>query len=174
MKSIRLTKDEAEWLRWLLRPEEMNLNSWSTKHVKMAASMRAKLDAAEAPSGNADVGPIEKALVAGSRGKVIEMDRSGYGRASVQAGRMGVTPEDAGLVGRWLATQGWLRGPLTLLTVLNKWPDWAAKARASQPPEAALPGFGASGGESSAEAKAGASRPSEDGTPGRPAPGFRR
>lgn len=169
MKGVRFTKQEVAAI------EEANtiLRAAPADMPKGWSSVMRKIQAADAPSSNAAVGPIETALVAASRGKIVEMDKSGYGRASVQAGRMGVTPEDAALVGRWCASQGWLRGPLTMLTVLNKWPDWVSKARATVTPSSAPPGFGDVAGVKGEEATPGAARPGAANRDGRPAPGFR-
>lgn len=158
MKALRLTKAEHS-LIW----------SFVQDHPgKTAAGLRAKLEKAERQDTvNVAVKPIEDALVAAARGKVVPLV-SGHARASVQATRAGATVEDAKVVGEWMARQGWLRGPQTLLDVLNKWPQWLSKAKASAPPPSLQPGFGNADTGSSTEGES--SRPAG----GRPEPGFGR
>lgn len=168
MKAIRLTEAEAAVV-------EDALNSLAAgfdlpkKHP--IHRIRAKLVNARAPSDNANVGPIEQALIAGARGKVIALgDGGGYGQCSVRAGKLGVTPEDARLVGEYFARTKWLTGPFTLLDILNKWPSHLAKARATQPPPSVPAGLGAG----SAKAQTGSAGAGQGSTDQRPAPGFGR
>lgn len=142
MRPIRLTKAEAAAIREAISDRQ----DWE---AKVFQSVLDKLDAAEAqaPAGVA-VGPVEQALERTARGKVVRLaggqgGGAAYGRASKQATALGVTVEDAEVVGAWLARQGWLREPVTILTVLNKWPEWLARARATAAPPAAKEGFDA-------------------------------
>jgi hypothetical protein len=131
-------------------------------------SIRAKIAKAREASTNVAVAPIEQALVGASRCKVVPLV-TGHGQASVRAGKLGVTPEQAELVGRYIASQGWLRGPLTLLDVLNKWPQYLSKAQATKPPPSVPAGL--NGGTSGA-APQGPVRAGQGSEAGRPAPGF--
>lgn len=138
-RSIRFTKAERDLLKLIL-------TEWAdgTALVKMAKTARgivAKVKASEEAEATVDVGPIEEALVAAARGKVIALE-GGHARARVQATAVKATVEDAKLLGGWMARQGWLTGPMTLLDVLNKWYMWLPKARTTQPPPALGPGLG--------------------------------
>jgi hypothetical protein len=170
VKAVRFTKAELSCIRAALE-----FVADVQADARAASGVLAKLDAAEVvATPNAAVGPIEEALMAGARGKVIALDRTGYGRASVQAGRLGVTPADARVVGEWIARQGWLHGPQTLLDVLNKWPAWVSKARATQPPPSAQPGFGDGVQVTGATTGPGTNGPGQGSSGGRPARGFGR
>ena len=162
-RGIRLTKQEREWLRRFIEPQ----SRVESKGGKLAQSVLQKLAASEEAPKGVSVEPIEDALIASARGKVVALE-AGHARASVQAKAVGATPEDAKLVGAWMARQGWLSGPQTLIDVLNKWYQWLPKARATEPPPALQPGLG-----TDAKAERGPGTPGEAHPPGRPAPGFR-
>jgi hypothetical protein len=142
MRAARFTKAEVAFIRRAL------IITHTDAEEKLRTSIVAKLDEAEgeSPKGVA-AGPIEQALVRTSRGKVVELASgpSGYGRASKMATAMGVTVADAEVVGAWLARQGWMREPTTILGVLNKWAEWLPRARATSGPtvtSARKEGFG--------------------------------
>lgn len=167
-RGIRLTKQERDVLRILLDPATEGSDPGLDRKQKAARdSILAKLDASEEAPKGVSVEPIEDALIASARGKVVALE-AGHARASVQAKAVGATPEDAKLVGAWMARQGWLSGPQTLIDVLNKWYQWLPKARATEPPPALQPGLG-----TDAKAERGPGTPGEAHPPGRPAPGFR-
>jgi hypothetical protein len=141
VKGVRFTKAELELLRALLcliTPNSPKAD-WKARN-----SLLAKLEAAvEAPKG-VQVQPVEDALVAAAHGKVLKLE-GGHAMASRRCTDAKVTPEDAKLVGGWMARQPWLTGPMTLLDVLNKWYQWLPKARATQPPPALQAGLGTNG-----------------------------
>jgi hypothetical protein len=169
VKAVRFTKAEVEVIRWALADWRKLDNC-----AKAAASALVKLDKAEeATPAGVNAGPLQAALEATSRGKVVPLaGPGGWARASKQAAAVGATVEDAKLVGAWMARQGWLHGPQTLLDVLNKWPQWLAKARATQPPPSAPPGIGDGvARQEDAKSSEGTVRPG-GGAPGRLRPGF--
>ncbi len=139
MRAVRFTKAEVA------RIVQALCVSKTEEDERLRTSIVRKLDeaTAEAPKG-VSVGPIEKALVRTARGKVVELvsGPSGYGRASKLATSVGATVEDAEVVGAWLARQGWLRDPTTVLGVLNKWAEWLPRARATAPPPPSREGYG--------------------------------
>ncbi len=164
-RGIRLTKAERDFLRaHLLEPHGLK---WSKAEAKAVASILAKVEESEAAAKGVDIVPIEEALVAAARGKVIALE-GGHARASVQAKAVGATPADAAMIGAWMARQGWLTGPMTVLDVLNKWFMWAPKARSTEPPPALAPGLGAD-----ADTRQGPGTPGTPPPRGRTAPGFR-
>lgn len=163
MRGVRFNKAELAYLLDLL---EYEIVGEPAKARKLSASIREKLQKAQEPAG-VDVGPIEDALVKASLGKVVPLE-GGYARASRQAKAVGVTPELAELVGKWIARQHWLSSPLTLIDVLNKWHQWLPKARATEPPPGMEPGLQRGPGEKVNHGKAGSSTPAE-----RPAPAGR-
>jgi hypothetical protein len=139
MRAVRFTKGEAEFLRERLEP--LTTGQLVGTMATRAKMILAKLTAAEeAPKG---VNPVvlEQALIKAAPGKVVPLS-TGWPRVAKMAAYQGATIEDAGLVGAWMMRQGWLHGPQTLLDVLNKWPQWLAKAKATEPPPALSPGFG--------------------------------
>lgn len=167
MKAVRFTKAEVTLIRhaldWLAQGQD--------KASREAKSIVAKLEAAEAPAAKGvNPGPIQEALVASSRGKVVEVT-GGWPRASRQATEVGATVDDAKLIGAWMARTGWLTGPKTLFDVLNQWPNWLAKAKATAPPPSAPQGFGDSGVEKDASTRPSATEPGK-GASGRLRPGF--
>jgi hypothetical protein len=164
MRPLRLTEAEVEVLLDGLNALSMGFDL-PKKHP--IHSIRAKVLKAREPSANVAIGPIEQALETASRGKVVRLV-TGHGQASVRAGKLGVTVEQAELVGRYIASQGWMRGPFTVLDLLNKWPQHLSKATATQPPPSVPAGLG--GG--SAEAQPGPARQGQGSEAGRPTPGF--
>lgn len=169
MKAIRFTKVEADLIEtamgaaWDLWGPALGKTA-----IKASESIRQKLKKAQTPSTNVAVQPIEDALIAGARGKVVALVE-GHAQASVQAGRLGVTPEKAYEVGQYLARTKWLTGPFTLLDVLMKWPTYYSKAQATQPPPSAPAGFGGT----HAEAQQGTPREGQGIAGRRSSPGFR-
>jgi hypothetical protein len=169
MRAVRFTKAEATLLRSML---EFG-SAWQTPKERVTnAEIVRKLDDAE---GTAEVpgvsgAAIEAALVKTARGKVVPLASggAGYARASKQATQVDATVEDAELLGAWLARQGWMRDPCTVLLVLNKWVEWLPRARATAPPPEAKEGFNGPG-----ESGKGPTGPSGRGGGGRQSPGFR-
>jgi hypothetical protein len=171
VRAIRLTKAEVAVLRGIdgdLRgagiTRDADVKAWQSLMAKVRAAQE------ERPAG-ADVGPIQAALVSAARGKVVELV-AGYPVASRRCQQLGVTPDDARQVGEWMARQQWLRGPQTLLDVLNKWPQWLSKARATAAPPTLKAGLDAGGGNR-ADSGQGANGTGEGAAQGRPARGFR-
>jgi hypothetical protein len=170
-RGIRLTKAERDVLRTLL--EAPNAARGVPRHAKAVTSILEKLSASEESPKGVDVAPIEEALIAAARGKVIALE-AGHARASVQAKAVGATPETAAMVGAWMARQGWLQGPMTVLDVFQKWYQWVPKARATAPPAELKAGLGEDKG-----VREGAKSPSTAGDArsgafvGRTVPGFR-
>ena len=134
MRAVRFTKAEESLLRNTLAAIVV-----ADELPKMAAVARgivAKLDAASEPKqAGVNAGAFEAALIGASAGKVVPVERNAYSRVSRQATSVGATPELGAVVGHWMAAQRWLSGPFTVFTVLNKWPDWLARARATQAPD---------------------------------------
>lgn len=128
MKAIRLTRAEAVRVLQWAGGDADDLSGTITS--KLRAAMQ------EAPKGVA-VQPLEEALIKAARGKVVPLVAAGGGtfaRASRTATELKATPEDAAILGAWMARQGWMRGTFTLLDVLNKWPSWFSKAKAEEAP----------------------------------------
>jgi hypothetical protein len=168
-RGVRFTKAERDFLRAWLEADDWDVTRFGgVKGKRAASSILAKLSASEERPTGVDVSPLEEALVASARGKVIPLE-GGYGMAGGMATSMKATPEQARLVGEWMARQGWLTGPMTLIDVLKKWYQWLPKARATQPPPALTPGLGKHADDGRGPAAAG---PAAAG--GRPAPGFGR
>ncbi len=128
-----------------------------------------KLLAATAASPGVAIAPIEEAMIKSARGKIIPLI-GGHAKASVRAAQVHATPEDAALIGEWVARQGWLHGPQTVFDVFNKWDQWLAKAAATHPPPLAREGFESGAGVTN-EAGRSIDRTSSR-TPGRRPPGF--
>lgn len=164
-RSIRFTKAERDVLCSVL-------TEWAdaTAMVKMAKTARAvvaKVRESEEQQVGVDVAPIEEALIASARGKVLALE-GGYGRASAQARSVQATAEQAALIGAYLARNNFYTGPFTLLDVLNKWYQWLPKARATAPPPALGPGLAADASDVGSPASAGKAPAGR-----RSAPGFR-
>lgn len=176
MRGVRFTKAEWHWLTDLVdyarcRADHGEMNFGEKKAARareLADSILTKLnEAAEPRAAGVAAGPLEKALIETSMGKVVSLVNGSkiYGRVSAQATAVGATPETARQLGAWIASQRWLTGPVTILTVLNKWPDWMARAAATAAPEGIDPGIAGDVGPG-AKAK----RPSS--TAGRRPPGI--
>lgn len=130
MRGVRFTKPELEFLRAAIGVTR------TAKEEKARTSIMAKLDTASGPTAaGVAPGPLQDALMLSSRGKVVRVEQNGFGRISRQATQLGATVAQATLLGNWIASQGWLQGPLTIFTVLAKWPDWLARAKATAPPD---------------------------------------
>lgn len=142
-RGLRFTKPERDFLKSALG-SAVDWAAFGAKEAKAAASILAKVEASESAPTTVDAAPLEAALIAGARGKVIALE-GGWPRARVQATAVKATVEDARMVGEWMARQGWLLGPMTLLDVLNKWHFWLPKARATQPPPRLEEGLGKQG-----------------------------
>lgn len=135
MRAVRFTKAEVAAIRACM--------TGGAPDAKSMSSVLRKLEEAEAeaPVG-VNASAIEAALESTARGKVVRLVGGGlYARASKQATSVGATVEGARAIGAWLARQGWLREPVTVLTVLNKWGEWLPRALATAPPPAAREGF---------------------------------
>lgn len=143
MRPLRLTKVEHAEMTHLVQAAH------AAEPDKVYDGLLKKLAEMVAAAPGVAAGPIEEALLSSSRGKVVQLaGGSAYARCSKQATSLGVTVDDARLVGSWLARQGWFQGPTTLLGVLNKWAEWLPRARATAPPPKASEGFGDETGES--------------------------
>ncbi len=139
MRGVRFTKAEVLMIKGSLIGE---VNP--PKSEKIRLSILRKLEDAEGPTTpGVAPGPLQDALMASSRGKVVRVEPNGYGRISRQATPLGATVAQATLLGNWIASQGWLQGPLTIFTVLAKWPDWLARAKATAAPDGLEEGLGA-------------------------------
>jgi hypothetical protein len=145
MRAVRFVKAEYAELVLLLKENTGPDNADATpKRTKLLGSVLAKLEDANGPkqASGVNIGPLESALVSAARGKVVPTVPGGYARASRQALLLGATLEQMGEVGRWLSVQRWLTNPVTIIGVLNKWPDWYPKAHASMPPKGTQEGLG--------------------------------
>jgi hypothetical protein len=171
MKGIRLTKAEVAELESL--DQAISFGDFGKCTGKAWDTFMAKVRAASAPAQTGvAVGPIETALVAASRGKVVPLvGHGGYARATKQATAVGATVEHAKLIGAWMARTGWLTGPKTILDVLNQWSNWLTKASATAPPPSAPSGFGEGAAEKDAKPGQGTAQQGQ-GAPGRLRPGF--
>ena len=171
MRGVRYTKAEAGWLRdvvtrWL----SVDHGQRSVADTRLGERILEKLTAAETAEGGLNVAPLESALVGAARGKVVATTPGGYARASRQARAVGATVDAMGEVGRWLAAQKWLTDPVTILTVLNKWPEWYPRAKASAAPKGIPEGLG---GGQTADVRRGAEGGGGPAKTGRPPSGFR-
>jgi hypothetical protein len=128
MKNLRLGATEIRLLHDLDERVQTASVSLEAKDLRTWNGLIAKLNRGPDGPGGA-LGPIETALLARSDGKAVKLV-TGYARASKVLGNLGVTVEQMGLVGRWIANQTWLKGPVTVLDVLAKWPTWLSKATA--------------------------------------------
>lgn len=155
MRGVRFTKAEVYLIREAMERAADTTGMITGKAKSLAGTARSvlqKLAAATEPKApGVAAQPFEAALIAAARGKVVSIDPKAYGRVSNMATAVGATVEGATLVGAWMATQKWLTGPLTVFTVLNKWPDWAARAKATAPPDGVDEGFAADVGQNPAQ-----------------------
>lgn len=171
MKGVRYTKAEAAWLRWCVdREVKVAVENSDLQGVRLGERILDKMTAAETAEGGLNVGPLEHALVGAARGKVVPTTPGGYARASRQARAVGATVDAMGEIGRWLSVQKWLTEPVTILTVLNKWPEWYPRARAVAAPKGVPEGLG---GVQAADVRRGPEGGSGPAKAGRPPAGFR-
>lgn len=139
-RPVRLTLAQVALLLDLL-----TLDGLEAPTLKMHRAVRAKLEASTVPAApGVDPRALEAALLESARGRVVALPSgaSGYSRAAATARNVHATVEDARVVGAWLGRQGWMRGTMTVLGVLNKWDDWLGRARAEAPPTRAEEGYG--------------------------------
>jgi hypothetical protein len=170
-RALRLTKAERDFLKAILDPHAMDYSARGTRAVKTAASVLEKLTASEEAPKGVDIVPIEEALVAAARGKVLALE-GGHAMASVRAAQLKATPADAALIGSYLARTPYFTQPMTVLDVFNKWYSWLPKARATQPPPNLPAGLGPAGAPSAADER-GPAPSGQATTQRRPAQGFR-
>lgn len=133
---------------------------------KVRLSILKKLEAAssvQAPGVAA--GPLQDALVSAARGKIVPVEPNSFPRVSRMATAVGASVQAATVIGAWIAAQSWLHGPLTIFTVLNKWADWSARAKATAAPEGIDAGI-------AADVRPGAQAKRPASTAGRRAPGI--
>jgi hypothetical protein len=143
----------------------MGCVSWGGKGEKLSKAILAKVvDSEEAPRG-VDIVPIEEALIAAARGKVLPLE-GGHAMASVRAQQLKATPADAALIGSYLARTAYFTQPMTVLDVFNKWYSWLPKARSTQPPPALTPGLGSDATDGRGPATAGEAAPKRRSTAG--------
>ena len=172
MRGIRsFTKAEYEWLmEWMEQAIEADKEYGDTKRVKVGESLMAKLKRVQEPrEAGANAASLESALIRAAGGKVVPTTRGGYARASRQATQVGATVEQMEEIGLWLRRQSWLTQPVTIIGVLNKWPDWYPKAKATAAPRGTKEGLG---GEVS-DLRPGSTGGSKSFGGGRPKAGFR-
>lgn len=144
MRGVRFTKAETEYLERMVDaagdPSDARLffgTMPSPKEFKLQQSILTKLKAAGEPQQpGVNAVAFERALVESARGKVVAVEggNATYARVSRQATSVGASVQAAAVIGSWIASQSWLTGPLTVFTVLNKWPDWLARAKAVAAP----------------------------------------
>lgn len=111
--------------------DALALAALSNKHL---ASLYAKLTKPKPTRYRAPIQQIEQALVESSAGIVLPAvgGPSYWAMQSARYGDLGATVDDAWLVGRWLATQGWAQGrQYTVDTLVKWWPNFLAKAKAN-------------------------------------------
>lgn len=132
MKGIRFTGAELAWLKLVVDAAPAG---------KLKDAVVRKFHAAEAPAGPA-IAPIEEVLVRLSRGKVVRLNNTqGYAKAGRMAALAGANLDDAETIGLWLGRQAWMRGVTTVITVMQHWPEWLAKAMAERPVKQREEGF---------------------------------
>lgn len=169
MRGVRFTKAEAELIRSAMGPAwDFWGPAMGERAFKLSQSVVAKLDAADAPLESDHDAPkaLQDALSSAARGKVVPLE-GGWAMAAGMAKNAKATVEQARLIGEWMARQGWLTQPQTLLDVLRKWHQWLPKARSTQPPPSLQAGLGTNG-TGQGTAPAGKAAPAR-----RPAQGFR-
>jgi hypothetical protein len=165
-RGIRLTKAERDFLKECLAGDWTN-----AKRTKLAGSIVQKLRESEEAVKGVDIVPIEEALIAAARGKVIALE-GGHAMASVRAAQMKATPEQAALIGAYLARTPYFTQPMTVLDVFNKWYSWLPKARSTQPPPHLPSGLGPAGAPDAPDER-GPAPAGKAATNRRPAPGLR-
>lgn len=169
MRGVRFTKDEVSLV--LSTMAAVAATDETPKAQKWAKSVIKKLEDARSPQApGVAAGPLEAALIAAAGGKVVSVGYGSYARLSRQATALNATPEQMRVVGTWMAAQRWLTGPLTIYTVLNKWGDWLARAKATAAPDGFDEGLGARTGTGDVGQGSAPKRPAT--TAGRRAPGL--
>lgn len=136
MRSVRFTKREAEaLLREVSQLDTMDDNMDVDDDVKSAVTkIRAAME--PVPAG-LNVRPIEAALIAHSRGRVVPLlgaPGHRWARLSKEGTELGVDVPKAEVLGAWLARQGWMTSTLTIADVFRRWPEWYSKAEAERAP----------------------------------------
>lgn len=138
MRGVRFTKNELETLQMIIGvaiEDEHEEGYPNNRTLKDLTSARSKLSKASEPvEVGCDAAALERALISRSMGKVVETTRGGYPRASRQATQCGATVDQMIIMGEWLARQKWRTEPTTIIEVLNKWPEWFPKAKATANP----------------------------------------
>lgn len=85
---------------------------------------------------------VERAFLAGAQHRGVALGMLAphdYIEMSRAFKQLGVTVELAGLVGRWVQDQTWMKQPADLRTMLRHWPKWLMKARNPRPVRRAGP-----------------------------------
>lgn len=137
--SVKFVKAELGAIKAAI---EFAAEAQDAKGKKLCASILAKIAAADDKPKGVSAGIMELLLVQTSRGKVVKMvTGSGYARASLVLTRLGATEQDMRDLGTWMASQGWLKGSLTINTVLAKWDEWLPRARSQAAPKGVSEGF---------------------------------
>lgn len=140
MRGVRFTKAEREAI-------DLGLDALAQKYHGVVVSIRQKLAEATSPkAAGVAAGPLEQELLGAARGKVVSVGSGAFARVSRMATQVQATPDDARRIGAWMATQKWLTGPVTIFTVLSKWHDWLARAKATAAPDGFEEGLGAHAG----------------------------
>jgi hypothetical protein len=136
MRGVRFTKAEADFVIERIT-EGPGYGQSLARTKKLEESVVAKLRAAlePAPEPGANAGALEYLLVSRSHGKVIALIKPNWPRLSRWATQLGVTEADAAVVGTWFSKQGWLRSPLTMDQVFNKWSSYLTRARHEEGPD---------------------------------------
>lgn len=150
MRGVRFTKVEHQWLIDVVTTARIStgeaplIRGKVEPTEKVQSSILGKLSAAGEPATpGVAAGPLEAALIESSHGKIVGVGSNALPRISRQATALGMTVPAARVVGAWIAGQKWLQGPLTIFTVLNKWPDWYARAKVTAAPDGIEEGIGA-------------------------------
>lgn len=103
--------------------------------AKALRSLLTKLTAPKEESHGVAAGAVERALVTSAKGKVVPIQTSDHVfwiRLTAACARVGATIEDAAIIGEWMSHWG-SNFKMTIDQVVNKWPSYLAKAKASQP-----------------------------------------
>lgn len=101
------------------------------KEGKLLRSLHVKLTKKNEAPPNVNIREIETALVNHSNGKVIRVEGAPafWGMWSKNYTSLGATTEDASVLAKWLAKQGWLNVTYTVDTLYKRWPSYLAKAK---------------------------------------------
>lgn len=172
VRGIKFTKQERDYV---LERIDGRQDPPTPSELKIARSVERKVKAVETPlvkGPSVNAPAIEEQLILYSRGKVIPLAEPNWARYCHQAAGVNANVGDAQTVGTWIAEQGWLKGPITLDSVLKNWSSWLAKARLwAAPLVRAAAGLGANGAANVGQNPTSASPAAPQ---GRPAPGLRR